>query len=93
MRLTDAVNPVAYLRELRLLVRELRGGLHPAQLFNVVLTCFLFSLAALIQIPAWVLRIGDDALKHLAVFAVLFMFCFVAFCFWQVSRSQRDVGE
>ena len=76
MNMPDALNPVAYLRELRLLIRELRGGVTSDQLFNIVLTTFVFAIAALVR---------DD----LPFLAILFMVLFAGFCFWQVSKANR----
>ena len=93
MNIPDALNPVAYLRELRLLVRELRGGVSGDQLFNLVLTGFVFALAALVQVPAWIIRTESERLEHLAVLALLAMVLFAVLCLWQVSRARRGDGE
>ena len=93
MHLPDALNPVAYLRELRLLVQELRGGVSGDQLFNLVLTGFVFALAALIQVPAWILRTESERLEHLAVLALVAMVLFAALCLWQESKARREDGE
>ena len=93
MNIPDALNPVAYLRELRLLVRELRGGVSGDQLFNLVLTGFVFALAALVQVPAWIIRTDSERLEHLAVLALVAMVLFAVLCLWQVSRARRGAGE
>ena len=93
MQIPEALNPVAYLRELRLLVRELRGGVSGDQLFNLVLTGFVFALSALVQIPAWVIRTDSERLENLAALALVAMVLFAALCLWQVSSSRRGDGE
>lgn len=93
MNLPEALNPVAYIREVRLLVAELRGGVTADQLFNLVLTSFVFAMAALVQIPAWILRTESQSLEYLAVLALPALVVFAFVCLWQVSRSRRDDGD
>lgn len=93
MNLPEAVNPVAYIREVRLLVAELRGGVTADQLFNLVLTSFVFAVAALVQIPAWILRTESESLERVAVLAPAALVGFALLCLWQVSRSRRGEGD
>ncbi len=93
MELPEAMNPVAYIREVRLLVAELRGGVSPDQLFNLVLTSFVFALAALVQIPAWILQTERESLERLAVLSLPILVGFGLVCLWQVSRARRDEGD
>ena len=83
----DAANPLAYLRALaellresRLLVRELREGISPDQLFNLGLSGFLFALAALALVR------GDQIASVLLAIA---LFLFAVLCLLEVARAQR----
>ena len=90
MKLPEALNPVAYIREVRLLVTELRGGVTADQLFNLVLTSFVFALAALVQVPAWILRTESESLERVAVLALPVLVGFALLCMWQVSKARRE---
>ena len=91
MKMPDAFNPVALVRELRLLARELRllahelrSGVTVDQLFNLLLTSFIFASAIL------VVSIGGGALERLVALAALLLFAM--FCLWQVQsvRHKED---
>ena len=53
----------------------------------------MFALAALVQVPAWILRTNSERLEHLAVLALVAMVLFAVLCLWQVSRARRGDGE